>query len=83
MVKLFLILISFNIVVVKYSGSSVVKHDGKTSNHFHKHKHYEKISHPKEPKDDIDNSENMVLADKVKGETKKTMVTTGINSKTA
>ena len=82
MVKLLFVSIFLNIVVLNYSGSSVVKHDGKISNHFHKYKHYEKISHPKEPKDDIDYSENMVLADKVKGETKKTMVTTGINSKT-
>lgn len=82
MIKLFLISIFLNIVVVKLSGSSVVKHNGKISNHFHKYKHYETISHPKEAKDDIDHSENMVIADKVKGETKKTTVTTGISSKT-
>ena len=70
-------------MVLKYSGSSVVKHDGKISNHFHKYKHYEKFSHPQEPNDDIDYSENIVIADKVKGETKKTTVTKGINSLTA
>ena len=70
-------------MVLKYSGSSVVKHDGKISNHFHKYKHYEKFSLPKEPKDDIDYSENIVIADQVKGETKKTAVTKGMNSLTA
>ena len=83
MVKLLFVSIFLNIVVLNYSGSSVVKHDGKISNHFHKYKHYEKLSHPKEPKDDIDCSENIVIADQVKGETKKTAVTKGMNSLTA
>ena len=44
---------------------------------FKKTKHYEKVPIPKKSEDELEISENIVLADKVKGESEKTVTNKG------
>ena len=72
------ILISLFVTILGLSFSdSSNHHSSKTKNHFKKAKHYKKVYIPKESKEDLESSENMILADEVKGESEKTVANTG------
>ena len=69
MQRLLLILVLLNVIVLKCSESSI-GHHSKTFDKLNKVKHYKKVSILKEPKDDLESKENLVVADRVKEEIK-------------
>ena len=76
MKRLLIIPVLLNIILLDCSESSI-GHHSKKFDELNKAKHYKNISIVKEPKDNLDSKENLVVADRVKEEIKQSSTKTG------